>query len=169
MPPHVKAHRGHHRPEDPPGHWESWCAYIDDELDRRATQTPHSHPELVVLIDAVDELVDWQPEVTTTLQRVIDQGPGLGVRLIVSSTRPPAMLPTGDRRTVSLTCDCVLTLRTATAQDSVNVLGRPEAWHLSEDPGYAYLRSHTGTISGPIRLFDATEVAYSLGQRLVAG
>ncbi|WP_239591561.1 hypothetical protein [Mycolicibacterium tusciae] len=39
------------------------------------TQTRHSPPELVV-IDAVDELLDWQPEVTTTLQRVIDQAPG---------------------------------------------------------------------------------------------
>ncbi|MBY0290952.1 MAG: hypothetical protein K2X52_28010 [Mycobacteriaceae bacterium] len=169
LPPHVKAHRGHHRPEDPPGHWESWCAYLDDEIDRRATQTRHDPPELVVVIDAVDELLDWQPEVTTTLQRVIDQGPRLGVRLIVSSTRPPALLPTGDGRTVSLTCDCVLALRTATAQDSVDVLGSPDAWHLSEDPGYAYLRSHTGTPDGPIRLFNATEVAYALGQRLGAG
>ncbi|WP_148684939.1 hypothetical protein [Mycolicibacterium tusciae] len=69
---------------------------------------------------------------------------------------------------MSLTCDCVLALRTATAQDSVDVLGRPEAWQLSEDPGYAYLRSHTGTPDGPIRLFNATEVAYALGQRLGA-
>lgn len=65
LPPHIAAHRAQHRPANPPGHWESWCAYLNTGLDRRAGQLGE-YPELVVVIDALSELLGvsirrWRP------------------------------------------------------------------------------------------------------------
>lgn len=122
MPPHIAAHRAQHRPANPPGHWESWCAYLNTELDRRAGQLGE-YPELVVVIDALSELLGEHPALAAIVQRVVDEGPGRGVRLIASSTQPAAVFAAADRQQGTLRGDAVIALRTATSQDSMDLLG----------------------------------------------
>jgi hypothetical protein len=136
-------------------------------MDCRAAAT-RRRSDLVV-VDGVDELLDRQPEVASTVQRVIDDGRRLGVRMIASSGQPPGTLHTGQRgTTVSFTADWIVALRMGTEQASHDVLGRPVAANLPEEPGHAYLKSPTGVVVGPIRMFSAVEVAAALARRLVA-
>ena len=166
--PHVIAHyAGYRRSSDPPATWDNWCAQVEAALDRRADQ---SQPEPLVLVDVVDELLGWHPEVAGTLQRIVGEGRQRRVRLIMSSNEEtPQFSLIGDRmgHRFEAPSDVVIALRTGTAQTSMDALGRPDAWHLPESPGYAYVKSAAGAIDGPIRLFDAADVAPALSSRLV--
>lgn len=167
-PPHVIAYYwGYRRPSDPPANWDNWCTQLEAALDRRTDQP---QPELLVLIDVVDELLGWHPEVAGTLQRIVDEGRDKRVRPIMSSTaQTSTFYLTGDRlgHSFEAASDVVIALRTGAAQTSMDALGIPDAWHLPiSPPGLAYVKSPDGAIAGPIRLFDAADVAPALSSRL---
>jgi len=167
-PPHVVAHcAGYRRAADPPADWDTWCAQVEAALNERTGQ---SQPELLVVVDAVDELLGSHPQVAGTLQRIADEGRDKRVRLLMSSTEPTSTFAVGARvgRPVEATSDVVIALRTATAQTSMDALGGPQAWQLPmSPPGLGYVRPRDGAITGPVRLFTAADVAPALSSRLM--
>ncbi|MGP4056638.1 FtsK/SpoIIIE domain-containing protein [Mycobacterium sp. 4D054] len=83
-PPHVVAHyAGYRFASDPPANWDTWCTQVETALDQRAGQP---QPDLLVVVDAVDELLGSHPQVAGTLQRIVDEGRDKRVRLLMSST-----------------------------------------------------------------------------------
>lgn len=167
-PPHVVAHcAGYRRAADPPADWDTWCAQVEAALNERTGQ---SQPELLVVVDAVDELLGSHPQVAGTLQRIADEGRDKRVRLLMSSTEQTSTFAVGARvgRPVEATSDVVIALRTATAQTSMDALGGPQAWQLPmSPPGLGYVRPRDGAITGPVRLFTAAHVAPALSSRLM--
>lgn len=167
-PPHVVAHcAGYRRAADPPADWDTWCAQVEAALNERTGQ---SQPELLVVVDAVDELLGSHPQVAGTLQRIADEGRDKRVRLLMSSTEQTSTFAVGARvgRPVEATSDVVIALRTATAQTSMDALGGPQAWQLPmSPPGLGYVRTRDGAITGPVRLFTAAHVAPALSSRLM--
>lgn len=167
-PPHVVAHcAGYRRAADPPANWDTWCAQVEAALNERTGQ---SQPELLVVVDAVDELLGSHPQVAGTLQRIADEGRDKRVRLLMSSTEQTSTFAVGARvgRPVEATSDVVIALRTATAQTSMDALGGPQAWQLPMSPlGLGYVRTPDGASTGPVRLFTAADVAPALSSRLM--
>lgn len=168
-PPHIVAHyAGYRRAAEPSANWDNWCDHIEAALDRRTDQ---SQPELLVVVDVVDELLGSNPQVAGTLQRVVDEGRDKRVRLLMSSTDQTSKFATGarpGRPALEATSDVVIALRTVTAQTSMDALGRADAWHLPTSPlGLGYVRPPDGAITGPVRLFTAADVAPALSARLV--
>lgn len=167
-PPHVVAHcAGYRRAADPPANWDTWCAQVEAALNERTGQ---SQPELLVVVDAVDELLGSHPQVAGTLQRIADEGRDKRVRLLMSSTEQTSTFAVGARvgRPVEATSDVVIALRTATAQTSMDALGGPQAWQLPmSPPGLGYVRTPDGASTGPVRLFTAADVAPALSSRLM--
>ena len=142
-------------------------AQVEAALNERTGQ---SQPELLVVVDAVDELLGSHPQVAGTLQRIADEGRDKRVRLLMSSTEPTSTFAVGARvgRPVEATSDVVIALRTATAQTSMDALGGPQAWQLPmSPPGLGYVRPRDGAITGPVRLFTAADVAPALSSRLM--
>lgn len=166
--PHVVAHcAGYRRAADPPANWDTWCAQVEAALNERTGQ---SQPELLVVVDAVDELLGSHPQVAGTLQRIADEGRDKRVRLLMSSTEQTSTFAVGARvgRPVEATSDVVIALRTATAQTSMDALGGPQAWQLPmSPPGLGYVRTPDGASTGPVRLFTAADVAPALSSRLM--
>ena len=167
-PPHVVAHyAGYRFASDPPANWDTWCTQVETALDQRAGQP---QPDLLVVVDAVDELLGSHPQVAGTLQRIADEGRDKRVRLLMSSTEQTSTFAVGARvgRPVEATSDVVIALRTATAQTSMDALGGPQAWQLPMSPlGLGYVRPPDGAITGPVRLFTAADVAPALSSRLM--
>lgn len=168
-PPHVVAHyAGYRFASDPPANWDTWCTQVETALDQRAGQP---QPDLLVVVDAVDELLGSHPQVAGTLQRIVDEGRDKRVRLLMSSTEQTSKFAAGarlGRPSFDATSDVVIALRTATAQTSRDALGGPQAWQLPMSPlGLGYVRSSDGAITGPVRLFTAADVAPTLSSRLM--
>ena len=168
-PPHVVAHyAGYRFASDPPANWDTWCTQVETALDQRAGQP---QPDLLVVVDAVDELLGSHPQVAGTLQRIVDEGRDKRVRLLMSSTEQTSKFAAGarlGRPSFDATSDVVIALRTATAQTSRDALGGPQAWQLPMSPlGLGYVRSSDGAITGPVRLFTAADVAPALSSRLM--
>jgi len=97
-------------------------------------------PRLVLVVDEFKTMADAMPEQLKALVDIAAQGRSLGVHLILATQRPAGAV-TGDMRAnVNLS----ICLRVATTQDSLDVIGAPDAAELSvESPGRAYLRVGT--------------------------
>ncbi len=161
---HVAAYLGRGRAAAPQ-ECRDWCAAVEHELDRRITGPVTG--EFVVLIDPIDEWLDECPDMGRTVQRVVDEGQHLGVRIIMAWTASWVVWnadrgsfqrssDTAHGRTLSAAeSDTVLLLRTTTVQESRDVLGKDDAAMIpAERPGVGYLRSLTG-VQGPLRVFKA--------------
>jgi S-DNA-T family DNA segregation ATPase FtsK/SpoIIIE len=97
-------------------------------------------PRLVLVVDEFKVMADALPDQLKALVDIAAQGRSLGVHLILATQRPAGAV-TGDMRAnVNLS----IALRVATDQDSVDVIGVPDAARLSpEHPGRAYLQVGT--------------------------
>ncbi len=97
-------------------------------------------PRLVLVVDEFKTMAEAMPEQLKALVDIAAQGRSLGVHLILATQRPAGAV-TGDMRAnVNLS----ICLRVATTQDSLDVIGAPDAAELSvENPGRAYLRVGT--------------------------
>jgi S-DNA-T family DNA segregation ATPase FtsK/SpoIIIE len=97
-------------------------------------------PRLVLVVDEFKVMADALPDQLKALVDIAAQGRSLGVHLILATQRPAGAV-TGDMRAnVNLS----IALRVATDQDSLDVIGVPDAARLSpEHPGRAYLRVGT--------------------------
>ena len=78
----------------PPANWDTWCTQVETALNERAGQP---QPELLVVVDAVDELLGSHPQVAATLQRIADEGRDKRVRLLMSSTEQTSTFAVGAR------------------------------------------------------------------------
>lgn len=126
-----------------------WCAYIDDEIDRRITTTrARLEPELVVVVDDLDEFLEPNPAAAATVQRVIDRGRHLGIRLIVSikqlhqNDRDLWTVPAAGPA-VRFEPDTVIAFSTFRREESMAALGHPGAWSLQPGLGHAHIRPVT--------------------------
>ena len=152
-----------------------WCAYIDDEIDRRTTTTHAGlEPELVIVVDDLDEFLEPNPAAAATVQRIIDCGPDLGIRLIVSIKQlhdtdgdlwtVPAFGPG-----VRFRPDTVIAFSTFRREESMAALGHPGAWSLQRGQGHAYIRSATGLGDTPARIrIGSSDDAATLSAHIAA-
>lgn len=107
-------------------------------------------PNLLIIIDEFDEMVQSYKEFVAELVRVVKQGRSLGVHLLVASQQP-AKAVTDDIRTQ---LKFFIALRLGSHEDSREMLGGPDAAFLPTDlPGRAYFR-----VGSDVTLFQAALV-----------
>ena len=156
-------------------HVAKWCAYIDDEIDRRTTTTHAGlEPELVVVVDDLDEFLEPNPAAAATVQRIIDRGRHLGIRLIVSIKQ--LHHPDGDLWTVPafgpavrFRPDTVVAFSTFRREESMAALGHPDAWSLQRGQGHAYIRPATELGHTPAHILTVNGAdAAALAARIAA-
>ncbi|XTP38573.1 FtsK/SpoIIIE domain-containing protein (plasmid) [Mycobacterium sp. TJFP1] len=153
-----------------------WCTYLDQAMDRRTTDPQARLPELVLVIDAIDEfLLDLNPHAAATVQRAFDHGRELGIRIILSATTIHATEASawifhaaGLDATVRVTPDTAIALATTSPEHSQLAVGHPDAWTLSPGLGHAYIRQSPRPAEGPIQLLYAGEAALSIAHRTAA-
>jgi S-DNA-T family DNA segregation ATPase FtsK/SpoIIIE len=94
-------------------------------------------PNLLIVIDEFDEMVQSYKEFVSELVRVVKQGRSLGVHLLLASQQP-AKAVTDDIRTQ---LKFFIALRLGSSEDSREMLKKPDAAFLPTDvPGRAYFR-----------------------------
>ncbi|VXB13886.1 S-DNA-T family DNA segregation ATPase FtsK/SpoIIIE [Citricoccus sp. K5] len=127
--------------------------------DFRAYRHAHPNadlPRLVVAIDELRILVDDHPRAAALLARLAATGRSLGFHLILATQRAQGAVSPDVRSNLGT----VICLRTATEQESWDLLGTADAVTIAADsPGRAYLR-HGG---GPPRLFQAGQFSVATG------
>ncbi len=97
-------------------------------------------PNLLIIVDEFDEMVQSYREFVAELVRVVKQGRSLGVHLLVASQQPSKAV-TDDIRTQ---LKFFVALRLGSSEDSREMLGKPDAAFLPTDvPGRAYFRVGT--------------------------
>ncbi|QCU78480.1 cell division protein FtsK [Citricoccus sp. SGAir0253] len=109
-------------------------------------------PRLVVAVDELRVLVEDHPRAASVLARLAATGRSLGFHLLLATQRAQGAVSPDVRSNLGT----VVCLRTATEQESWDVLGAPDAHGLDPDrPGHAFIR-HGG---GPLRAFRAGRFA----------
>lgn len=153
-----------------------WCTYLDQAMDRRTADPQARLPELVLVIDALDEfLLDLNPHAAATVQRAFDHGRELGIRIVLSArtihaTDASAWIfhAAGLDATVRVTPDTAIALATTSLEHSQIAIGHPDAWTLSPGLGHAYIRQSPRPAEGPLQLLHAGEAAPSITHRIAA-
>lgn len=108
-------------------------------------------PNLLIVIDEFDEMVQSHKDFVAELVRVVKQGRSLGVHLLVASQQP-AKAVTDDIRTQ---LKYFIALRLGSSEDSREMLLKPDAAFLPTDiPGRAYFR-----VGADATLFQVAQVA----------
>lgn len=108
-------------------------------------------PNLLIVIDEFDEMVQSYREFVAELVRVVKQGRSLGVHLLLASQQP-AKAVTDDIRTQ---LKYFIALRLGSSEDSREMLQKPDAAFLPTNiPGRAYFR-----VGGQTILFQVGHVA----------
>ncbi|GAA1663765.1 hypothetical protein GCM10009791_09000 [Citricoccus zhacaiensis] len=132
--------------------------------DFRAYRHAHPNADLPRLVVAVDELrvlVDDHPQAATLLARLAATGRSLGFHLVLATQRAQGAVSPDVRSNLGT----VICLRTATEQESWDLLGTSDAVTIAADsPGRAYLR-HGG---GPPRPFQAGQFSVATGPPALA-
>ncbi|WP_267296148.1 FtsK/SpoIIIE domain-containing protein [Mycobacterium hackensackense] len=140
-----------------------FCSAVGAEVDRRAAlrlEKLRAEADFVVLIDAFDELVLFNPEVIALYARLVTEGPALGVRVVVASMRHEVYRD----ELIPLRHDAAVVFRSFPAA-SAALLGGVEATTLPLR-AQAYLRDAVSGLTGPVRMFYAAPVASILSQRI---
>lgn len=107
-------------------------------------------PNLLIIIDEFDELVQSYREFVAELVRVVKQGRSLGVHLLVASQQPSKAV-TDDIRTQ---LKFFVALRLGSGEDSREMLGKPDAAFLPTDvAGRAYFR-----VGADVTLFQVAQI-----------
>lgn len=142
-----------------------WCAYLDAEIDSRTATSPKRdrEPELVVVIDDLDEFLDFNPAAATTVQRIIDHGRDLGIHLIVSlkqlhtTDRWTVPVPGRPHETVRFRPDTVIAFHTFRREESMLALGHPGAWSLAPGLGHAHIAPPTALGDTPVHILTVLD------------
>jgi S-DNA-T family DNA segregation ATPase FtsK/SpoIIIE len=99
---------------------------------------PDRVPRLLIVIDEFRALVEALPEAQAGLERLAAQGRSLAMHLVLATQRPAGAVSQHLRANLALR----LCFRVAQEADSLDVIGSPEACHISPAaPGTAYLAS----------------------------
>ncbi|WP_425171678.1 type VII secretion protein EccCa [Mycobacterium sp.] len=121
------------------GDFVSVAAY---ERARRAGAQLSALPVLFVIVDEFSELLAQQPDFADMFAAVGRLGRSLGVHLLLASQR----LDEGRLRGLESHLSYRVCLKTLTVNESRVVLGTPDAYHLPNTPGAAYLRPGAGDL-----------------------
>jgi S-DNA-T family DNA segregation ATPase FtsK/SpoIIIE len=109
-------------------------------------------PRLVVAIDELRVLVEDHPQSAAVLARLAATGRSLGFHLVLSTQRAQGAVGPDVRSNLGT----IVCLRTATEQESWDLLGSPQAYSISADsPGQAFIRCG----GAPPRAFQAGRFA----------
>ncbi|QVI27437.1 type VII secretion protein EccCb [Mycolicibacterium neoaurum] len=123
-------------------------------------------PVLFLVIDEFSELLTQHPEFAEVFLAVGRLGRSLGVHLLLASQR----LDEGRLRGLETHLSYRVCLKTFSTSDSRSVIGVPDAYELSAEPGSAYLKTVDGDlvrlrttyVSGPTRQIAEEPVGVSL-------
>ncbi|WP_435298382.1 FtsK/SpoIIIE domain-containing protein [Timonella sp. A28] len=98
-------------------------------------------PRLVIVVDEFRALSDDHPDFINDLVRLAAQGRSLGIHLVLATQRPAGAITADMRANLTLR----ICLRVADEQDSVDVIGTPEAAHLPRNaPGRLLIHAGSG-------------------------
>ncbi|GLK08534.1 FtsK/SpoIIIE domain-containing protein [Streptosporangium carneum] len=98
-------------------------------------------PRLVLVIDEFAAMVSELPDFMTGLVDIARRGRSLGIHLILATQRPGGVVTADIQANTSLR----IALRVTEASESADVIGRPEASHISKStPGRCYVKSGAG-------------------------
>ncbi|MBX6751013.1 MAG: FHA domain-containing protein, partial [Micromonosporaceae bacterium] len=116
---------------------------VKDLLELEREGVAEAPPSLVIVVDEFAALVKELPEFIDGVVDVAQRGRSLGVHLILATQRPAGVIRENLRANTNLR----LALRTADENDSIDVLGTPQAAHF--DPS---IRGRAVSKTGPGRL-----------------
>jgi S-DNA-T family DNA segregation ATPase FtsK/SpoIIIE len=122
-------------------------------------------PNLVVVIDELQKLIEREPDVKRRLDTVASQGRSLGVHLLLATQSPTGVITP----TIEANTNLWLCLRVATPAESSAILGagRDDAARLPNVPGSGYFRQgrdqdlvpfRSARIARPVREIDLATV-----------
>ncbi|MEV7012439.1 FtsK/SpoIIIE domain-containing protein [Streptosporangium sp. NPDC051022] len=98
-------------------------------------------PRLVLVIDEFAAMVSELPDFMTGLVDIARRGRSLGIHLILATQRPGGVVTADIQANTSLR----IALRVTEASESTDVIGRPDASHISKStPGRCYVKSGVG-------------------------
>ncbi|MFF3983569.1 FtsK/SpoIIIE domain-containing protein [Streptomyces sp. NPDC001797] len=101
-------------------------------------------PRLLIVIDEFASLVRDLPEFLTGLVRVGQRGRSLGIHLLLATQRPSGVISPE----IAANTNLRIALRVTDSEESVDVIGVPDAGEISKDtPGRGYVRlGHTSVV-----------------------
>ncbi|WP_433252040.1 FtsK/SpoIIIE domain-containing protein [Streptosporangium sp. CA-135522] len=108
---------------------------------RGRADPPPALPRLVLVIDEFAAMVSELPDFMTGLVDIARRGRSLGIHLILATQRPGGVVTADIQANTSLR----IALRVTEASESADVIGRPDASHISKStPGRCYVKSGAG-------------------------
>ncbi|HEX8101646.1 MAG TPA: FtsK/SpoIIIE domain-containing protein [Solirubrobacteraceae bacterium] len=111
--------------------------------EHAALGTAERLPRLVVVIDEFATMAEKYPEMLKALVSIAQRGRTLGIHLVLATQRPAGVVGEDVRTNTNLR----IALRVQDAQDSHDVIDRPDAAHLSRLlPGRAFIRLGPGEV-----------------------
>lgn len=118
--------------------------HIDEYRRARAgNPTLAPLPALLIIVDEFSELLTQHPDFTEVFVAIGRLGRSLGMHLLLASQR----LDEGRLRGLETHLSYRICLKTFSASESRAVLGVPDAYHLSTEPGAAYLKTAAGVLT----------------------
>lgn len=119
------------------------CMEMDEryeEMDKLGvTKQPKHMPDIIVVIDEFADLVMTDKSVEDSIVRLAQLGRGCGIHLIIATQHPVVSILTGK---IKANISCRIALKTASAMDSVCILGHKGAEQL-QGKGDAILKLPT--------------------------
>jgi S-DNA-T family DNA segregation ATPase FtsK/SpoIIIE len=118
-------------------------------------------PALLIVVDEFSELLSQHPDFAELFVAIGRLGRSLGMHLLLASQR----LDEGRLRGLETHLSYRICLKTFSANESRAVLGVPDAYHLPNTPGAAYLK----TVSGELTRFQTAFISGRYAESGVAG
>lgn len=100
-------------------------------------------PALLIIVDEFSELLSQHPDFAEVFVAIGRLGRSLGMHLLLASQR----LDEGRLRGLETHLSYRICLKTFSASESRAVLGVPDAYHLSTEPGAAFLKTAAGVLT----------------------
>lgn len=100
-------------------------------------------PALFIIVDEFSELLSQHPDFAEMFVAIGRLGRSLGMHLLLASQR----LDEGRLRGLETHLSYRICLKTFSASESRAVIGVPDAYHLPTEPGAAYLKTASGTLT----------------------
>jgi S-DNA-T family DNA segregation ATPase FtsK/SpoIIIE len=123
----------------------------DYEAARRQARGLAPLPTLLIVVDEFSELLSQHPDFADLFVAIGRLGRSLGIHLLLASQR----LDEGRLRGLETHLSYRICLKTFSANESRAVLGVPDAYHLPNTPGMAFLK----TVSGELLRFRSAFVS----------
>ena len=106
-------------------------------VDLEATHPEASPPSLLIVVDEFAALASEAPEFVDGMVNIAQRGRSLGMHMILATQRPQGVITENIRANTDLR----IALRVAAEADSQDVIGVPDAAHISRrTPGRAWIR-----------------------------